>query len=450
METLERLKLGQLIGQRRLKLSGGLAAFPLEILNMADSLEVLDLSGNCFSSLPEAFSQLKRLKILFLNNNRFKEFPAVLAECPALSMISFKHNQIEVIGDRALSPTVRWLILTDNRLKGLPSTIGKLSKLQKLMLAGNQLQSLPDEMANCHSLELIRLSVNQLQALPAWLFSLPRLAWLAYAGNPCCQGSPLAARSIPTINEDELQIGEVLGQGASGVIYKGLWAPADSDRREVAVKLFKGEITSDGLPVDEMRACVAAGSHPSLVTVLGKLSDRVTAQVQGKAGLIFSCIPSDYTNLGNPPDLDTCTRDTYREGTSFELPMILRILRGIASAIAHLHGHGILHGDLYAHNILINDAGESFLGDFGAASFYRPSAAIARPLERLEVRAFGCLIEDLLNRCVPTDGDASAAATVASLRDLQRACMHSMPTERPLFAAISEYLTSPPISKSLI
>ncbi len=442
METLAQLKSGQLIGQKRLKLACGLADFPLEILDMAESLEVLDLSGNCFSHLPETFGRLQRLKILFLNDNRFKVFPSVLAECRSLSMVSFKHNQMEMIGDRALSPAIRWLILTDNRLKALPKAIGQLSQLQKLMLAGNQLQSLPDEMAACHSLELIRLSANQLQSLPAWLFSLPRLSWLAYAGNPCCLHSPATNRSIPTIDKGDLQIEEMLGQGASGVIYKGLWKPEGLDRCEVAVKLFKGEITSDGLPADEMRACIAAGSHPNLVTVLGKLSEHFTDQARGQAGLVFSFIPPDYKNLGNPPDLDTCTRDTYPAGAVFELPVILQILRGIGGAIAHLHRNGIMHGDLYAHNILIDAAGDSFLGDFGAASFYGSTDDAMSGLERLEVRAFGCLMEDLLDRCMPAEGAPAATTVVAYLRRLQQACMHPMPAERPLFETILGHLTS--------
>ena len=431
METLERLRAGQLVGQRRLKLAAGLTAFPMEILAMADSLEFLDLSGNRFSSLPEAFSRLKQLKVLFLNNNSFTAFPAVLAECPALSMISFKHNQIGVVDDHALSSTIRWLILTDNRLTALPRSIGQLTQLQKLMLAGNQLQSLPDEMANCRSLELMRLSANRLQALPDWLFSLPRLAWLAYAGNPCCPETSSATRSIPLIDEDELQIGDVLGQGASGIIYRALWKPAAAECQQVAVKLFKGEVTSDGLPADEMRACIAAGSHPNLVTVLGQLRSCSTSSGQDKAGLVFSFISPDYQNLGGPPDLDTCTRDTYPEGTAFELAVVLRILQGIGSAIAHLHSNGIMHGDLYAHNILINGAGESVLGDFGAASFHAPEDETAQSLKRLEVRAFGCLMEDLLDRCVSVKGEA-----VASLRRLQKACMHPVPVERPLFAEI--------------
>ena len=436
METLDLLKSGQLAGSKELKISVGLSEFPMEIFDLADSLELLVLSNNCLSRLPNAFGQLKKLKVVFFNNNQFETFPAVLTECPELSMISFKGNRIREVGLGILSPAIRWLILTDNRLSALPADIGKLSKLQKLMLAGNQLQALPKEMAACQSLELIRLSANRLTEVPGWLFSLPRLSWLAYAGNPCCDGRNSVAQTLasekplPTIDKDELPLGDTLGQGASGVIYKSLWMKAGSganpEPQEVAVKLFKGEVTSDGLPEDEMQACIAAGDHPNLVTVLARLGS------SEQAGLVFSSISPNYKNLGGPPSLDTCTRDTYDAEASFTLPVVLRILSGIAAAITHLHSRGIMHGDLYAHNI----TGESILGDFGAASLYDPAdVSFGEALQQMESRAFGCLIEDLLDRCSTTEG-----GTYERLRQLQHSCMQPIPVERPLFLAICETL----------
>ncbi|MEL6381655.1 MAG: leucine-rich repeat-containing protein kinase family protein [Cyanobacteria bacterium J06626_18] len=442
------LRSGQLAGQKRLNLSCGLTEFPLEILDLADSLEILDLSNNHLSTLPEAFGQLSKLKAVFFTNNAFEEFPAVLSTCPALSMISFKGNQLKTIGEQILSPIVRWLILTDNQLETLPADIGKLSKLQKCMLAGNRLRSVPDELANCHNLELIRLSANCLETLPKHLLDLPRLSWLAYAGNPFCEGlgesGAISGRSLPLIDIDELQLGDVLGQGASGVIYKALWKPQSTDSaspQEVAIKLFKGDITSDGLPLDEMQACIAAGSHPHLVTVLGKLNHTL----EGKTGLVFSFIPADHEKLGNPPSLETCSRDTYSDDTSFTLPVIVQIARSIASAAMHLHANGVMHGDLYAHNTLVNKTGEAILSDLGAASFYDATdTATGQALERLEVRAFGCLLEDLLDRYAPTGETQEEDATrLPRLRHLQQDCMQPSPALRPLFTDIHEALASP-------
>ncbi len=452
----------ELQGQKRLNLSGGLTEFPLELLDLADSLEILDLSDNQLTALPEEVAQLHNLKVIFLNNNAFEEFPKMLKACPKLSMVSFKGNQLRTIQSNSFPPSLRWLILTDNQIESLPADIGLCTRLQKLMLAGNQLQSLPDELANCQNLELIRLAANRLHSLPDWLFTLPRLSWLAFAGNPFCNGAASlaeseAGRSLPPIHWENLQVGEVLGQGASGIIYKGMWStsPSSSSPRasqnptqEVAIKLFKGTMTSDGNPLDEMRAYIAAGSHPNLVNVLGTVHNNP----DGKAGLVFSLIPSDYSNLGNPPDLDTCTRDTFEADVSFTLPAVRHILQSIASVAVHLHERGIMHGDLYAHNILVNQAGMSILGDFGAASFY-PSASGSRqyphgyPLESLEVRAFGCLLDDLLNRCYVSqanvnqhDTDPGDAAIFNRLRQLQQDCLHLIPANRPSFDAICQTL----------
>jgi len=437
METLNELRSGQLAGSKRLKLECGLTQFPSEVFALADSLEILDLSNNHLKALPDEFERLKHLKIVFFTNNDFEEIPEVLSQCLDLKMVSFKSNQVANVGEHALPLSIRWLILTDNKIEKLPASLGSLSQLQKLMLAGNRLQSLPESMASCLNLELIRLSANQLQVLPPWLFTLPRLSWLAYAGNPLCSANATAKPVLPDIDWAELTLGETLGQGASGVIYKGIWTTKLA-QKEVAIKIFKGEITSDGLPGDEMGASLAAGCHDNLVNVLGKLSNGP----QEKQGLVFSFIPPDYKNLGEPPDFDTCTRDTYSTNASFSLPVILRITIGIASAAAHLHAKGIMHGDLYAHNILVDETGNSLLGDFGAASFYDPSdVVIGQALERLEVRAFGCLLEDMLDRCTLQE-ESEYTWAVESLRCLQQDCLKPVLSQRPQFTEIGERLTS--------
>jgi Protein tyrosine and serine/threonine kinase/Leucine rich repeat len=434
METIDLLRSGQLQGIKRLDLAAGLTKFPTEIFDLADSLEILNLSNNRLNSLPADLSRLTKLKVIFLSNNDFEEVPEVLADCPSLSMVGFKSNKIRVLGENVLPLGTRWLILTDNQLAKLPRSIGRLENLQKLMLAGNQLRSIPDEMAACQNLELIRLAANQLESLPAWLFTLPRLSWLAYAGNPCCIAN--ISPTVPTIPWADLMLSDSLGEGASGVISQGLWQSPGQPSTDVAIKIFKGAITSDGKPADEMNACLAAGGHPHLVGALGQIG----GLPDDRSGLILSLISPNYQNLGNPPSLDTCTRDTYAPETSFSVTAILRIAIGISSAAAHLHAQGIMHGDLYAHNILVNESGHSLLGDFGAASSYDRHDRIAgAALERLEVRAFGYLLEDLLNRCELSD-DEVEKLTFDRLDKLKQDCLEPMPIDRPLFEEISETL----------
>ena len=423
MEILSQLRAGKLAGARRLDLSQGLAEFPREVFDLADSLEILNLSGNRLVDLPDDLPRLRKLRVLFCSENDFRHVPPVLGQCESLSMLAFKSNRIESVEEGALPPSLRWLILTANRIRSLPASVGGCRPLRKLMLAGNQLGNLPDEMAACVNLELVRLSANRFHRLPGWLWDLPRLSWLAFAGNPLSEVS--SGRAGEPIDWSRIQLLEKLGEGASGVIHGASWSREDEPELPVAVKLFKGAMTSDGLPASEMAACLAAGAHPNLIRVLGE----IRGHPESAAGLVMERIDGGFVNLAGPPSLESCTRDVYPAGRGFSRAAAIGIARGIASAAAALHGRGIMHGDLYAHNVLHDAAGGCLLGDFGAASFHPVNGGIpAGRLERIEVRAFGCLLEELLDRC--------ELAAPASLRDLQARCLSEAPASRPGFAEI--------------
>lgn len=450
MHTLEQLRAGELCGARHLKLSENLAVFPPEIFSLKETLEVLDLTGNQLSALPDELAGFGKLRIIFCSENRFTELPEVLGRCPALTMVGFKANRITTVSARALPAGLRWLILTDNAIEQLPDELGQCDALQKLMLAGNRLRELPTSLANCRKLELLRIAANRIECFPEWLLSLPRLAWLAYSGNPFSEGAEARAiddAHVEPLAWETLALGELLGQGASGVIHRATLVanPSDevtqaSDRgdgSQVAVKLFKGAVTSDGLPRCEMAASLAAGTHPNLIKVIGKVADHPS----GIPALVMELIDPAFANLAGPPSLDSCTRDVYPEELHLSVPDALAMTHGIASVAGHLHRAGIMHGDLYGHNVLFargSDApARALLGDFGAASLYdRCDRERAVGLERLEVRAFGCLLEELLAHCDMQD------SPLDGLHQLKAACLSVLPAKRPDFAYIERQLAA--------
>ncbi|NWB25169.1 MULTISPECIES: leucine-rich repeat-containing protein kinase family protein [unclassified Pseudomonas] len=436
MDTLAQLKAGQLAGIKRLDLRCGLTEFPREIFDLADSLEILNLTGNALSSLPDDLHRLPHLRVLFCSENAFTELPQCLGQCAQLSMIGFKSNQISSVPATSLPPLLRWLILTDNHISQLPDELGERPLLQKLMLAGNHLEQLPQSLAQCKNLELIRIASNRMTRLPDWLLTLPSLTWLAYAGNPVEMAVEEARHdATPNIPWSELELGEVLGEGASGIIRKASWTPAGGPAKAVAVKLYKGSITSDGSPLHEMHACIAAGLHANLIKVEG----RVVEHPQGQAALVMQLIEPSYRNLAALPSLASCTRDIYEPTTRFSADVALRMARGIASVAAHLHAQGITHGDLYGHNILWNEAGECLLGDFGAASFHATvDSQETRALQRIEVRAFGVLLGELLERI---DAGLSEEKRVA-LEALRDNCCQPDVLARPGFEEITSLLQS--------
>ncbi len=240
------------------------------------------------------------------------------------------------------APNLRWLTLTDNRIAHLPDAIGRRPLLQKLMLSGNELSQLPETLREARNLELIRFASNRFERLPPWL-----------AGCPRSLGSPIpairaepdgAVTSAPLVPWSGLTPGPLLGEGSSGHVYRA----SRPDGGDVALKLFKGTMGSDGLPEREMAACLAAGDHPALIGALGRLAEHP----DGTPGLP-PAPPS--------PRIGRCSRgrraSRVAAGTS-TIPacaslrdVARRILADIASALAHLHARRLMHGDLYGHNI---------------------------------------------------------------------------------------------------
>ena len=433
--TLAALRSGQLKGVTRLDLACDLQEFPREIFDLSETLEVLNLSGNALSVLPDDLSRLSKLKVIFCSDNRFTQLPEVLSSCVHLEMVGFKANRIREVAAAAISPGLRWLILTDNQVSALPESIGNCTRLQKLMLAGNQLADLPEAMRGCVGLELLRISANRFEALPEWLLQLPRLTWLAFGGNPVSAAPHVPSSAVARLQWSDIELGEKLGEGASGVIHKAHWQPSLQEARHpVAVKLFKGAVTSDGFPAEEMAACLAAGDHVHLIGVIGVL----TGHPAGTSGLVMPWVDPGFRNLACPPNLVTCTRDIYGDGQRFSLPLLLDLAIGLASVGEHLHARGISHGDFYAHNVLYRPEGGCFLGDFGAASFYPPQASGgANPLEALEVRAFGCLLGELLERIEPEPDGRLPLLTALQLR-----CVAPEAASRPRFAELVATLQS--------
>lgn len=385
----------------------GAETFPLQILDLADDIEVLDMSHGHLTALPEEFARLQNLRVLFLSNNDFTEIPEVLSRCPRLEMVGMKSCRISRFDPESLPSGLRTLILTDNEINDIPASVGRLAHLQKLTLTGNRLTELPKELLQCDKLELIRLAANDFSSLPDWLLQLPRLAWYGDAGNPGSY-APAASHEPLLVPWAEITLGDEIGKSPKNVVHRGVLGKR---RQEVAIKLYGGDITADGRAADEIETCLAAGRHKNIITTIGELS----GVPGGKRALVMEYVPRSFTSLASPPDFTTLTRDVYAKAQQFDIAFVANVLQGVALALCHLHARGIMHGDVYAHNILTDASGRSYLGDFGAASSYHPSD---KRREYVEIRAFAVLMEELLSRCVAAhDSERGAHARLHGLQE---------------------------------
>lgn len=378
-------------------LKEGLRTLPDALLRHRKSIEFLDLSGNELSELPNWLAELQRLRVLFASYNLFTSFPTALRSVSSLTMVGMRNNQIEIISDNAFPRDLRWLTLTNNRLRELPTSIGELASLQKLLLAGNELSTLPESITACQRLELLRLSANAFSEIPTPIFKLESLAWIALGGNPWLPLPSQISRQVSgpsskreTIDWRALSIQEELGRGASGITYRALQSTGDK-LREVAVKVFTSPVSSDGSARDEIEGALAIGKHPSLLTPHAEF----TNHPDGKMGLVYPLLDKSFTPLAAPPTFETISRDDYSRQNRITTEQARLYRTALQSAVAHLNQQKILHGDLYGHNTLINDS-SAMLSDFGASFFYgHLKEAEQEALQTIEARALATILAEI-------------------------------------------------------
>ncbi|GKE09856.1 G-type lectin S-receptor-like serine/threonine-protein kinase, partial [Tanacetum coccineum] len=153
-----------------------------------------------------------------------------------------------------------------------------------------------------------------------------------------------------------------LGEGGFGPVYKGML----KDGREVAVKRLS-ETSQQGL--DEFKnevICIAKLQHRNLVKLLGYC-------VHGNEKILV------YEYMANK-SLDRLLFDENRS-SMLNWPQRFHIINGMARGILYLHQDSrlqIIHRDLKAGNILLDDDMNPKISDFGLARKFVGSDSTAK------------------------------------------------------------------------
>lgn len=157
----------------------------------------------------------------------------------------------------------------------------------------------------------------------------------------------------------------------------------------------------------------------------------VPASQQRPAGVIMDLVQGGP--LAEKPNATSVLRCRWAEGRTHPLRFVLSVGATVAGALQHLHAHGIMHGDVYAHNVVATpDGASATLLDFGASFVYdRGDAGV--DFERLEVRALGLFLADLLARCP----EATNAVDVAAMAGR---CLDPRVAARPTFGEVARAL----------
>lgn len=131
-------------------------------ISQLSHLEILEISRNNISELPDSFENLKNLKTIFLDRNNFETFPQVLLKLISLETILLSKNQLMMIPKNInnLFNLVK-LYINYNKILVIPKEIGNLNKLKRLRIKNNKLRKLPNSIMKL-SLSLLDITNNNL------------------------------------------------------------------------------------------------------------------------------------------------------------------------------------------------------------------------------------------------------------------------------------------------
>lgn len=133
-----------------LRLSGlGLETFDLSAADPSfSSLQILDLSSNYLTELPDALFQMPQLQTLLLNNNQLVQVPQELAAPNQLYYLDLSNNQLTGIPEALPNlQNLQFLYLNDNTITQIPFDLSRFARLQELELSGNIGLRMPDGVA---------------------------------------------------------------------------------------------------------------------------------------------------------------------------------------------------------------------------------------------------------------------------------------------------------------
>ena len=167
----------------------------------------LDLTYTKLKTLPDdIFEKFTALEELILNDNKLTTLPSSINGLKNLKILSISQNKFKTlpisIGELNNLKQVRAI---DNELESLPETIKHLTKLEQLDISGNKLKTLPSGIEELKGLEELYIDKNALESLPESITNLVNLKNLS-ASNNGLQDLPATIGNL--INLQELDLSE--------------------------------------------------------------------------------------------------------------------------------------------------------------------------------------------------------------------------------------------------
>eukprot|EP01089_Gocevia_fonbrunei_P023056 TRINITY_DN9555_c0_g1_i1.p1 TRINITY_DN9555_c0_g1~~TRINITY_DN9555_c0_g1_i1.p1 ORF type:complete len:616 (-),score=105.26 TRINITY_DN9555_c0_g1_i1:10-1857(-) len=159
------------------------------------------------------------------------------------------------------------------------------------------------------------------------------------------------------VGQEQFELNEKLGSGAFGSVYKAVKVDTD---KVIAIKIISNlkylkskELEDTQREMDILKMCF----HPNIVSYYGCLM---------KGGDMW--IVMDYCALGSIKDL--MQKQAPQGKTMYTLTelQIQFIVRETLKGLSYLHSKGVIHCDVKAGNILLDEEGQVKITDFGVST----------------------------------------------------------------------------------
>ncbi|XP_030942381.1 BRASSINOSTEROID INSENSITIVE 1-associated receptor kinase 1-like [Quercus lobata] len=351
-------QLGQLLNLQYLELYSNNITGPIpeELGNLTDLVSLDLYLNNLNGGIPSTLGKLQKLRFLRLNNNTLKgEIPRILTTVQSLQVLDLSNNRltgdIPINGSFSLFTPISF---KNNLLNNPPaSPPPPLPQAPPTSTPGSSTGPIAGGVA----------------AGAALLFAAPAiaLAWWRrrkpqdhFFDVPAEEDPEVHLGQLKRFSLRELQVAtdtfsnkNILGRGGFGKVYKGRLA----DGSLVAVKRLKEERTQGGeLQFQTEVEMISMAVHRNLLRLRG-----------------FCMTPTErllvYPFMVNG-SVASCLRDRPESQSALDWPVRKRIALGSARGLAYLHDHcdpKIIHRDVKAANILLDEEFEAVVGDFGLA-----------------------------------------------------------------------------------
>ena len=178
-------------------------------------------------------------------------------------------------------------------------------------------------------------------------------------------GAPLSEVTCPTCGKTIMMPGRLgqyhllrlLGAGGMGAVYEGMDTGL---QRKIAVKvILRDKVEEDPTFIDSFKREAQSAARLDSVNLVGVYA---FGESEGQPYLVMELV--------QPDALDKMMKDGPLNATT-----VLGIGRQIAQGLKAAAEHGLVHGDVKPENILINEAREAKLADFGIAGVAGAKAA---------------------------------------------------------------------------